>query len=114
LIEYLPVAAAVRRSADLMKESGGLRNAVQRRYLALMMVVSMSTGVAMGIGGAVGRSAGLFVMIGPLFAVAGMVFLTVNAVINSLIYISARRSKGESLEHIYRDVTKDVSTIPVQ
>jgi len=111
LIENLPVPAAVARTAELMKESGSLRNAVQKRYVAIVMIVSLLTGVALGAGGAIGRSAGVFVMLTPLLALAGVAFLTIHSVINAMMYISARRSKGESLERIYSDVTKDVGSI---
>jgi len=113
LVEDLPVALAVKRSEELLTQSGAMRNAVQKRYLGVMMVLSMGAGVAMGAGGAVGRSANTFLLIGPLLAVLAMVFLAVNAVVNALIYISARRSKGESLERIYSDVTRDIGSIPV-
>jgi serine/threonine protein kinase len=104
LVEDLPFAAAVKRAAELMVESGGLRNAVQKWYMALVLVVSALTGVAMGVSGAASRATGTFVLISPLLAVALILFLLVNGVVASLIYVSARRSKGESLERIYSDL----------
>jgi hypothetical protein len=107
LIEGRPFADAVERSAVLMKESGGLRNAVQKWYLVGMTVASMALGVGLGATGIVGRSPGTFVTLSPAIALPFIAFLSVNAVIGSLIYISARRAKGESLEEIYGNVTRE-------
>jgi serine/threonine protein kinase len=108
LVEDLPPAAAATRSAELMKESGGLRNAVQKWYLAAVMVVSMSLGAVLGGSGAIGRSAGTFLLLSPVLAAALTIVITIHAVIGALIYISARRSKGESLDHIYAGLARDL------
>jgi serine/threonine protein kinase len=107
IVEGLPVAAAAKRSAELMVESGGLRNAVQKWYMRVVLVTSLIIGASLGAGGAIGRAAGTFVLLTPLLVVALTIFLTVNAVINALMYTSARRSKGESLETIYADLIKN-------
>jgi serine/threonine protein kinase len=107
LVENLPLGAAAKRSAELMKESGGLRNAVQKWYLAAVMIVSMLGGALLGGSGAIGRSAGTFLLLSPVLAVALTIFVTIHAVIGALIYISARRSKGESLDHIYAGLARD-------
>lgn len=107
LVEDKPAAEAGLRSAALMKESGGLRNAVQKWYLAIVAIVSGLLGMMLGASGATGRLAGAFILWMPLVAIAGAVFLTVNAIIGSLIYVSARRSKGESLDQIYGDVIRE-------
>jgi serine/threonine protein kinase len=107
LVEGLPIAAAAKRSAELMVESGGLRNAVQKWYMRVVLVASLLIGASLGAGGAIGRASGTFVLLTPLLVVALTVFLTVNAVINALMYTSARRSKGESLETIYADLIRN-------
>jgi serine/threonine protein kinase len=107
LVENLPLAAATKRSAELMKESGGLRNAVQKWYLVAVTVVSMLVGALLGGSGVIGRSSGTFVLFSPLLTAALTIFLTVHSLIGALIYISARRSKGESLDQIYAGLARD-------
>jgi hypothetical protein len=104
LIEGLPFQAAAARADALMKESGGLRNAIQKWYVGLVTVASLVFGALLGATGVIGRSAGLFIALSPLIALPVIVFLTLNGVIAALMYVSARRSKGESLERIYSDL----------
>jgi serine/threonine protein kinase len=104
LVEDLPFAAAVKRSTELVMESGGLRSAVQKWYNVVVVTASLLIGVTMGFSGAAGRAAGTFVLISPLLAAALILFLLANGVVASLMYLSARRSKGESLERIYSDL----------
>jgi serine/threonine protein kinase len=104
LVEDVPFAAAVKRSAELMVESGGLRNAVQKWYNGVVVMASLLVGIAMGASGAAGNNTATFVLISPLLAAALTLFLLVNGIVAALIYVSARRSKGESLERIYSDL----------
>jgi hypothetical protein len=41
------------------------------------------------------------VLLSPLLALLAVIVLTLNATIGGLIYLSARRSRGESLDQIY-------------
>ena len=101
LIEDLAPGEAGARSRELMAQSGGLRAAVQKGYMTVVMVTSLLLGAVLGATGMLGRSPGMLLALSPLVIVLFVVVLTVNAVIGALMYLSARRSKGESLDHIF-------------
>ena len=104
LIEDLALDAAKRRSLELTTKAGGLRRAVQRWYMGIIMIGSMLFGAYIGFKGGVSRDAGQSVLsMTPVLALGLLVLLVVNSVLGALMYLSARRATGESLEQIFAD-----------
>jgi serine/threonine protein kinase len=104
LVENLPFQSATRRSSELTERSGGLRAAVQKWYIGVITITSMVFGAFLGAKGASGANAESLIAWLPLVAVVFTAFLTVNAVFGSLMYLSARRAAGESMEQIAADI----------
>jgi hypothetical protein len=106
LVEDMPFQAASRRSAELIEKAGALRSAVQRWYVAIVVVLSMLFGAFLGAKGAASVGAQALVLWTPALAVVFLLFMTVNAVFGSLMYLSARRAAGESMEQILADIER--------
>jgi serine/threonine protein kinase len=99
LVEDLPFRAAAKRSDLLIQEAGGLRNAVQRWFTITIGVLSGLMGAYIGSKGGRNAAESLLVMT-PFLSIFFMLLLIVNAIVGSLIYLSARRSSGESMDQI--------------
>jgi serine/threonine protein kinase len=100
LVEDLPFRAAVQRSALLVHQAGGIRNAVQRWYTIMIGIVSGFIGAYVA---AKGRSAaGSLLAVTPLLALLFMLLQMTNSVVGALMYLSARRASGESMDDILR------------
>ena len=99
LVEDLPFRAAVERATVLVKEAGGLRNAVQRWFTIAISVSSGLIGAYIGFRGGRGAAESFPVML-PFITLAFMLLLAVSAVVSALMYLSARRARGESMEQI--------------
>ena len=103
LIEDVPFERAAQRSAELMAKSGGIRNSIQKWYLVAIALVSGVLGAFIGARGFSGTTPTGLVPLTPVIALLMTVLVVVNAVISSLIYLSARRATGESLERVFAD-----------
>lgn len=102
LVEDLPFHAAIERAAVLVKEAGGLRNAVQSWFTIAIGVQGGLIGVYIGLRGGRGAAEWFPVML-PVITAAFMVLFTVNGVVTALIYLSARRARGESIQQILEE-----------
>jgi hypothetical protein len=102
LIEDLPFEQAAKRSAELLENSGSIRNSIQKWYLVVIGATSMALGMYMGARGFRANPATL-IPFTPVFSVLVMILLTFNSVVSSLLYLSARRAGGESLERVFAD-----------
>ena len=105
LVEDLPFRAAADRSQLLVQQAGGLRNAVQKWYSISIGLLSGVLGAVIGSRGGIGAAESALVIM-PIIAVCFMILMTVNGVVNSLMYLIARRASGESMQHILDDFEK--------
>ena len=106
LVEDLPFQAASRRSAELVRKAGSLRAAVQRWYFVSMIVLSLLFGAFLGAKGAASARPEVLLVWTPVVAAGFVVFLTINSVFGSLMYLSARRATGESMEAILQNLER--------
>ncbi len=106
LVEDLPLGAASLRSEELIRKAGAQRTAFQRWYFAIVIVVSMLLGAFLGAKGAATVGPAALVMWTPVASIAFLLYLTFNAVFGSLMYLSARRATGESMEQILANIER--------
>jgi serine/threonine protein kinase len=100
LVEDLPFGAAAERSSLLVRQAGGLRNAVQRRYTIASAILSALLGMTMVAGRGGGSLTESILVMMPILSLLLIVVLTLNGVVGALMYLSARRASGESMDQI--------------
>jgi len=106
LVEDLPLGPASHRSEELIRKAGAQRAAFQRWYLAIVIVISMLFGVFLGAKGAATVGPAALVMWTPVAALVFLLYFVFNAVFGSLMYLSARRATGESMEQILANIER--------
>ena len=106
LVEDVPLEAASRRSEELIRKAGAQRTAFQRWYFTIVVVLSMLFGAFLGAKGAATVGPAALVMWTPVASFVFLLYLTFNAVFGSLMYLSARRATGESMEQILMNIER--------
>jgi hypothetical protein len=106
LVEDLPLKAASQRSEELIRKSGAQRAAIQRWYFTIVIVASALFGAFLGSKGAATVGPAALVMWAPVASFVYLLYLTLNAVFGSLMYLSARRAAGEPMEQILANIER--------
>jgi serine/threonine protein kinase len=102
LVEGLSFEPAAQRSAELLAKAGAMRNRLQKWYLGVVMILSGALGAFLGASGVIAHPSRIMPF-APIIAVVMMIGLLLNALLGALLYLSARRASGESMERVFQD-----------